>query len=123
MSAWGCNYQNFKFAEILPEILGRLAEDFDTTKYEEARKGVRQLLVLDRILHFVGGTKKDFQDLLVSKYNASKSPSAKILYLVCITNNTYRSCHQAKEIEVFKNALIDENFKNTEEVADLTINY
>lgn len=107
----------------MPEILERFAEDFDTNKYEESKKGVSQLLKLDRILHFVGGTKKDFQDLLVSKFNTSKSPSAKILYLICITNNTYRSCHQAKEIEVFKNALIDENFKNTEEVADLTINY
>lgn len=109
--------------EFFPEIFEILANDFDTEKYEEGKNTVLNLLEDDRLCYFVGSGRRKFQDALVAKYNESTNSKCKILYLIFIINNTYRNCHQAKEIQVFKDALMDDGFKNTAEVADLTINY
>lgn len=117
------NKRTEKLLYYYPKIFGIIAEELDAEKYERAKRYIRSILGGDGHFNFIGNSKNTLQDLLTKEYYDSENQKAKYLYLILIINNVYRASHTADEIEVFKDALVDEKYKNTGEISDLTINY
>lgn len=68
-------------------------------------------------------SKENFSKLLIEYYNKIDNYKIKTLLLTWIVNNVYRGSHKANELQLFKDALVDGNFKLNHNISNLCVNY